>query len=145
MKLVYLCCCLWKAAIEDCFQKIIVLRSSHKDVFFNITILNVWLNSWKNACDEVQFLVNLHVKLSCFCLLVQKSYISSHHFVKQLLLWNTQKQPSRGVLKKRCSENRCFATLFEIALRHGCSPVNLLHIFKTSFFKNVHNSTFMLF
>ena len=25
---------------------------------------------------------------------------------------------------------------FEIALRHGCSPVNLLHIFRTPFPKN---------
>ena len=25
---------------------------------------------------------------------------------------------------------------FEIALRHGCSPVNLLHIFRTLFYKN---------
>ena len=59
-----------------------------------------------------------------------------------------QKQPSRGVLRKRCSENmqriyrrtpmrRCdFKLLVEITLLHGCSPVNLLHIFRTSFLKN---------
>ena len=50
-----------------------------------------------------------------------------------------QKQPSRGVLKKRYSQNmqnygmpKCdFRSNFiEIALWHGCSPVNLLHIFK---------------
>ena len=56
----------------------------------------------------------------------------------------TQKQSSRGVLSKRYSENmqqiywrtpmpKCG---FEIALRHGCSPVNLLHIFRTPFLKN---------
>ena len=60
-----------------------------------------------------------------------------------------QKQPSRGILKKRFSENtqpiyritpmpKCdfnkVAT--EIALRHGCSSVNLLHIFRASFPKN---------
>ena len=68
-----------------------------------------------------------------------------------------QKQPSRGVLRKRCSENmqqiyrrtpmpkcdfneialqvvlRCF---IEITLWHGCSPVNLLHIFRTCLYKN---------
>ena len=27
-------------------------------------------------------------------------------------------------------------SFIEIALRHGCSPVNLLHIFKTLFYKN---------
>ena len=28
----------------------------------------------------------------------------------------------------------------EIALRHGCSPVNLLHIFRTAFLKNTSAS-----
>ena len=43
-----------------------------------------------------------------------------------------QKQPPRGVLKKRCSENMQKI----LALRHGCSPVNLLHIFRTPFPRN---------
>ena len=63
-----------------------------------------------------------------------------------------QKQPSRAVLRKRCSENmqqiysrtpmskcdfnKVTFTFIEIALRHGCSPVNSLHIFRTSFPKN---------
>ena len=56
----------------------------------------------------------------------------------------SQEHPSRSVLKKRCSENMqqtCRRTpmpkCIEIALRHGCSPVNLLHIFRTSFSKNI--------
>ena len=56
-----------------------------------------------------------------------------------------QKQPLRGVPRKRCSENmqqiyrrtpipKCdFNKAAEIALRHGCPPVNLLHIFRTPF------------
>ena len=59
-----------------------------------------------------------------------------------------QKQPPRGVLSKRCSENmqqiyrrtpipKCdFNKVAEIALRHGCSPVNLLHTSRTPFSKN---------
>ena len=61
-----------------------------------------------------------------------------------------QKQPSRGVLRKRCCENmsqtykgtRNFiekakqSNFIEIALQHGSSPENLLHIFGTSFSKN---------
>ena len=60
-----------------------------------------------------------------------------------------QKQPSRGILKKRCSENtqpiyrikpmpKCDfnKVAIEIALRHGCSPVNVLHIFRTPHPKN---------
>ena len=34
------------------------------------------------------------------------------------------KQSSRGVLRKRCSEN-ILCNFIEIALPHGCSPVNL--------------------
>ena len=51
---------------------------------------------------------------------------------------NFQKQPTGGVLKKRCSEvlMKLLSNFIEIALRHGCSPVNLLHIFRTPFTKN---------
>ena len=73
-----------------------------------------------------------------------------------------RKQPFRVVLKKRCSENiqqiyrrtpmqkydfnkvtlqvalLCFCNFcfIEIALLRGCSPVNLLHVFKAPFLKN---------
>ena len=59
-----------------------------------------------------------------------------------------QKPPSRGALRKRCSDNMQqiyrrtlipkgnFMPKCEITLRHGCSPVNLLHIFRTPFLKN---------
>ena len=67
-------------------------------------------------------------------------------------IFSFQKQPRRGILKKRCSENmqqiyritpmpkryfdKVALQLIEITLRHGCSPVNLLHIFRTPFLKN---------
>ena len=62
---------------------------------------------------------------------------------------NKQKQPARGVPRKRCSENmqqiyrrtpmsKCdFKNFIETALWHGCSPVNLLHASRTPFLKNV--------
>ena len=34
----------------------------------------------------------------------------------------------------KCDFNK--VTFIEITLRHGCPPVNLLHIFRTPFFKN---------
>ena len=53
-----------------------------------------------------------------------------------------QKQSSRGVLRKRCSENIqknvLENTYTGITLRHGCLPVNLLHIFRTLFYKNTY-------
>ena len=39
------------------------------------------------------------------------------------------------VLGKRCSENM-LCNFIKIALRHGCSPVNLLHIVRTPFLRN---------
>ena len=63
-----------------------------------------------------------------------------------------QKQPPGGVLKKRysgniqqiyrrtpvpkCDFNKVASQLLKIALRYGCSPVNLLHIFRTPFPRN---------
>ena len=65
-----------------------------------------------------------------------------------------QEQPSSGVLSKSCAENMqqiyrrtpmsmCDfnkvakqSNFIEIALRHGSSPVNLLHIFRTPCTKN---------
>ena len=55
-----------------------------------------------------------------------------------------QKHLPRGVPKKRCFENmqqtyrrtpmwNTLCNYIEITLRHGCSPVNLLHIFRSSF------------
>ena len=49
-----------------------------------------------------------------------------------------QKQPPRGNPRKSCSENlqQIYRRTPPIALRHGCSPVNLLHIFRTAFPRN---------
>ena len=71
-----------------------------------------------------------------------------------------QKQPSRGILRKRCSENmeqiymrttvpmfdfnKLATQLFEFAYRHGCPPVNLLHNFWTSFPKNTSEGLLLL-
>ena len=58
----------------------------------------------------------------------------------------TQKQPSRGVLRKRCSENmqQIYRRTpmpkwgFNKVPKHGCSSVNLLHISRTTFLKNTY-------
>ena len=57
-------------------------------------------------------------------LLLLKQVFQFNNYLSDL-----QKQPPRGVPWKRCSENLQH-------LRHGCSPVNLLHIFRTPFLKN---------
>ena len=47
-----------------------------------------------------------------------------------------QKQPPRGVPRKRCSEN--MQQIYRRTLWHRCSSVNLLHIFRTPFSKNTY-------
>ena len=44
----------------------------------------------------------------------------------------TGKHPCRSVISK------LLCSLIEITLRHGCSPVNLLRIFKPLFYKNTY-------
>ena len=48
-----------------------------------------------------------------------------------------QKQPPRLVLTKMCSEKMLW-NFIEITFWHGCSSVNLLHIFRTRFYKNIY-------
>ena len=43
----------------------------------------------------------------------------------------TGEHPCRSAISIKLQSN-----FIEITLRHGCSPVNLLHIFKTPFLKN---------
>ena len=69
-----------------------------------------------------------------------------------VLFSSFQKQPPRGVPRKRCSVNmqqfyritpmpkcdfnKAASNFIEITLGHGCSPVNLLHIYRTPFLRN---------
>ena len=76
-----------------------------------------------------------------------------------LLITFIQMQPSRGVLRKRFSENmqqicrrkpkpncdfNLLCNFIEITLWYGCSPVNLLHIFKIHFPKNTPGRLLLL-
>ena len=79
------------------------------------------------------------------CIQVFMTCISQIAYVRsdKLEQKHIQKQPSRIVLSKRCSGNMqqiyrgtCMLKCHFNKLKHGCSPVNLLHIFKTLFPKN---------
>ena len=86
----------------------------------------------------------LKIKLRKVLFLYQKKNFYSKLYQKKK---KYQKQLSRGVLTKRYSENmqqiyrktpmpKCDFNKVEIALRHWCSPVNLLRIFRTPFPRN---------
>ena len=71
---------------------------------------------------------------------------------KFIIKYDMQKQPSRGILRKKYSENmqqiyrrtpmpkwdfiKVQFSLIEITLWYECSPVNLLHIYRITFSKN---------
>ena len=48
--------------------------------------------------------------------------------------------PCRSVISIKLQSN-----IIEIALRHGCSPVNLLHIFRTPFLRNTSERILLTF
>ena len=82
------------------------------------------------------------LRLNHKVLISQKRRIIDAAFVlSEFCFFKNQNQPSRGVLKKRCSEDmqqiyrrtpvpKCN---FNKVAKQGCSPVNLLHIFRTPF------------
>ena len=75
--------CLWEAIIQECSQTITFLRSSHRDVFFNIAFWTCIQILWKYLWWRTIF-KNLHETLSRFWPLVHHIIISSHHFAEQL-------------------------------------------------------------
>ena len=109
--------------------------TSKKSEFFteNFTLSSSHLFGW--SCNFA-VLHNLypnkaHFSLYCRKCLFQTLYIYLHN--------SGQKHPPRGVPRKKCYENmkQMYRQCREHpALWHGCSPVNLLHIFRTPFLKN---------
>ena len=95
---------------------------------------NCWL--WISKYQVESFSVSPLLFLG-YCLNFVKVYWILSRYPKVI-----QKQPPRGVPKKRCSENmqqiyrRTPMQKCDLQLRHGCSPVNLLHVFRTLFTKN---------
>ena len=75
-------------------------------------------------------------------------YLDTFHAVKQFIIFseeagnswqyynyfNTDSRSSHPEVQSK--ETLYQSNFIEIALRHGCSPVNLLHIFRTLFTKN---------
>ena len=102
------------------------------------TQLNLFV--WFFVCIELIFFLPLSYLRVCM-------FFSCHRM-------RIQKQPSRGVRRKRCSENmqqiyrrtpipKCDFNKVEIALWYGFSSVHLLYIFRTPFPKNTSRRLFL--
>ena len=129
--------------------------NSNTQWLFKKTHLHVSQTELTSGNDQKQPLRNCEV-------FSKKGALSCHISILQTLvdlLWIRrlfQKQPSRVVLSKRCSENmqqiykktpmpKCNfkKVAIEITFWHGCSPVNLLHIFRTHFPKSASGGLFL--
>ena len=88
------------------------------------------IQSNPTLCCAVTYWVFQLCKLSTVLNEIQKWYwyVFCEFWGKFL---NILKQPSIGVLIKRNS-----ASAISITIRHGSSPANLLHLFRTAFLKN---------
>ena len=133
------------------FGKTVFLQNFHTRKLGEITVFYAVFVRIPNLSD-----INGGEILEIIRLLEQNQWLGlfslmfSHQCCKTFFE-NLQKQPFRGVLKKRCSENmqqiyrimpcrsvisiKLLYIFLKITLRHGCSPVNLLHIFQHLFLK----------
>ena len=139
--------------------------SSPSKVFLGKGVLKICIKfTRERPCQSVisAFAFKTLNFLSCRSnvILIWEYFISKYKIVPTVItiykttwhICDLQKQPYRGVLGKRCSEiwtkftgehpcrsaisMKLLSSFIEIALRHGCSPINLLHIFRTLFPKN---------
>ena len=124
---------------------------------FKVSLANLFLIAVQDLICNSQFLQKI-LGTRCFSTTPNLRWVALlfNSYLYIIFFRNLQKQPPRGVLKKRYSENiqqvyrrtpmpkenthaisiKLFYNFIEIALRHGCSPVNLLHIFRTPFSRN---------
>ena len=59
-----------------------------------------------------------------------------------MVFWKYAAHLQENIHDKVRSQQSCFSNFIEIALWHGCSPVNLLHIFRTPFPRNTSGCCF---
>ena len=118
----------------------------------------MWFNSWifwSENLFHIYLLLNWAFERVMSCLFFFRITKIENVPIQSIHGNHLPKQSPRGVDKKRCSdilkmcskftgEHRCWSVItiklqsnsIEITLRHRCSPVNLLHIFRTPFPRN---------
>ena len=124
--------------------------------------IRFWILIWKKIRFQILFkalkfcnlpnsilFLNIKNPLSTISIQNKRRYVASFSFV-EISQADLEKQPSWGVLLNKCSENMqqiysrgLMPKCDLITLQHGCSPVNLLHIFRTPFPKNFSGRVFL--
>ena len=90
-------------------------------------------------------IIDCILHISYFTVYVLKISLVMYSRSKELVALQSshpEKSLGKGVLKicrtpmPKCDINKVASNFIEIVFRHWCSPVNLLHIFRTPFLKN---------
>ena len=144
---------MWKLKVQF-FVILRLRRNMQKDVFKGFIIQ---IADFNEVCSTVfvpnyPLYLKLHVNLIFFSnplhfalsLITptwtdkKQSQIITNESKYHGILTSTKKQPSRGVLRKKCSKNMqqiYRGTPMPKCNFNGCSPVNLMHIFRTPFLR----------
>ena len=107
---------------------------------------------YKNVLERKMYFEITHKKSASTFALIFHLKEAPGTDLEKAVRWKGEKQPPKGVLKKRCSENmqqiyrrkpmrsmisiKLLCDFIEITLRHVFSPKDLLHIFRTPFRRN---------
>ena len=116
--------------------------------YFKVSV--VWLIQQKILCRRnaqamLYVLLLLDISFQYIRRLQHGKYMSVIWFSQiswKRYICSCQKQPCSCVLRKRCFKNM-LCNFIEITLRHGWSPVDLLHIFRTLFDKNFYGEVLL--
>ena len=102
----------------------------------NDPITKIWLckvMSEKRGC-QVTKSPALNPPLSCTTIYAFVGFFSFSSVLRKRCSGNML-HILRGAHMPKCNFNKVPSNFIEIAFRHGCSPVNLLHIFRKLFLK----------
>ena len=137
-------------------NQMFIIRSSPSEVFLGKGVLKIRSKVTGQHTCRIAILIKLlgfseHLFLrtpleGCFYMMVLQDYFISCWLGK--MFWSSISRPIKSVLlpsswssssKVTCLQFQyeCKSGNFiEVTLRHGCFPVNLLHVFRTTFYKN---------
>ena len=87
-------------------------------------------NNYSQLLDKAKENTMSIVRLRCLCRSSPSEVLLGKGVLKICIKF-TGERPCRSEISIKLQSN-----FIEIALRHGCSPVNLMHIFRTPFRKN---------
>ena len=109
-------------------------------------INTIKISQWRNTCTVIDWFKSLTQKRQVIFVEIYPSIIEELFHCSILLAKSITSRPEvflrKGVLKicsKFTGDQPCRSVIcnfLEITLRRGCSPVDLLHIFRTPFLKN---------